>query len=232
MSLAASLEPLSQLVHRGGASGVTGSCHQLLYGDHHSLLIDCGLFQGEDAEQDEFEQLTVDFDVASIDALVITHVHIDHVGRLPYLLAAGFTGPIFCSKPSAKLLPLVIEDALKIGFTRDARLIEQFLQRVEQQLVPLAFGKWHNVTSTPTRHVNMKLQRAGHILGSSYVEVALRDPLNKRRQRVVFSGDLGAANSPLLPAPKAPAKGVIVKFCVWPVRRQSCLTDRSRVRRP
>ena len=83
MSLAASLEPLSQLVHRGGASGVTGSCHQLLYGDHHSLLIDCGLFQGEDAEQDEFEQLTVDFDVASIDALVITHVHIDHVGRLP-----------------------------------------------------------------------------------------------------------------------------------------------------
>ncbi len=57
MSLAASLEPLSQLVHRGGASGVTGSCHQLLYGDHRSLLIDCGLFQGEDAEQDEFKEL-------------------------------------------------------------------------------------------------------------------------------------------------------------------------------
>ena len=210
MSLAASLEPLSQLVHRGGASGVTGSCHQLLYGDHHSLLIDCGLFQGEDAEQDEFKQLTIDFDIKTIDALVITHVHIDHVGRLPYLLAAGFTGPIFCSKPSAKLLPLVIEDALKIGFTRDARLIEQFLQRVEQQLVPLAFGKWHNVTSTPTCHVNMKLQRAGHILGSSYVEVALRDPSTKRRQRVVFSGDLGAANSPLLPAPKAPAKADVL----------------------
>ncbi|WP_062363394.1 MBL fold metallo-hydrolase RNA specificity domain-containing protein [Vreelandella aquamarina] len=205
MSLAAALEPLSQLVHRGGASGVTGSCHQLLYGDHRSLLIDCGLFQGEDAEQDEFKQLTVDFDVAGIDALVVTYVHIDHVGRLPYLLAAGFTGPIFCSQPSAKLLPLVIEDALKIGFTRDARLIDRFLQQVEQQLVPISFGTWHTLRSSADCHVKIKLKRAGHILGSSYVEVALRDPLNKRRQRVVFSGDLGAANSPLLPAPKAPA---------------------------
>ena len=201
---------LSTIVHHGGASSVTGSCHQLFSHSESSLLIDCGLFQGEDAQQDSFAQLSIDFDISTVKALVITHVHIDHVGRLPYLLAAGFTGPIICSKPSAKLLPLVIEDALKIGFTRDSRLIEQFLERVEQQLVPIDYAKWHIVEESSSLSMKIKLQRAGHILGSSYVEVALADPCSKRRERVVFSGDLGAANSPLLPAPKAPSRADVL----------------------
>ncbi len=113
------------ITHHGGAKGVTGSCHQLTLDSEHSLLIDCGLFQGEDAAEDAFDQLQIEFDISTVKALVITHVHIDHVGRLPYLLAAGFKGPIICSIPSAKLLPLVIEDALKIGFTRNAQLIER-----------------------------------------------------------------------------------------------------------
>ncbi|MCP1326345.1 MBL fold metallo-hydrolase, partial [Halomonas sp. 707D4] len=197
---------LSTLVHRGGASGVTGSCHQLYMDDTHSLLVDCGLFQGDDADLRAFDQLTIDFEIASLQALVITHVHIDHVGRLPYLLAAGFTGPILCSIPSARLLPLVLEDALKIGFTRDRALIERFLEHIERQLVPLEYGRWHTVLESASRHARIKLRRAGHILGSSYVEVALREPATRRRERVVFSGDLGAANSPLLPAPRPPAK--------------------------
>ncbi|WP_420844347.1 MBL fold metallo-hydrolase [Lamprobacter modestohalophilus] len=60
--------------------------------------------------------------MASLQALVITHVHIDHVGRLPYLLAAGYRGPILCSPASAELLPMVLEDALKVGFTRKPRM--------------------------------------------------------------------------------------------------------------
>ncbi len=201
---------LSTIIHRGGASGVTGSCHQLIVNSESSLLIDCGLFQGEDAQQDSFEQLTIGFDISTVKALVITHVHIDHVGRLPYLLAAGFNGPILCSKPSAKLLPLVIEDALKIGFTRNARLIEKFLQRVEEQLVPLDYAKWHTLEASSSLIVKVKLQRAGHILGSSYVEVSLRETNSKRRERLVFSGDLGAANSPLLPAPKSPSRADVL----------------------
>ena len=199
-----------EIRHHGGASGVTGSCHHLIASSEHSLLVDCGLFQGEDAQQDSFAQLSIDFDISTVKALLITHVHIDHVGRLPYLLAAGFTGPIICSKPSAKLLPLVIEDALKIGFTRDSRLIEQFLDRVEQQLVPIDYAKWHTVEESSSLSMKIKLQRAGHILGSSYVEVALADPRSKRRERVVFSGDLGAANSPLLPSPKAPSRADVL----------------------
>lgn len=201
---------LSKIIHRGGASGVTGSCHQLILNSESSLLIDCGLFQGEGAQQDSFEQLSIGFDISAVKALVITHVHIDHVGRLPYLLAAGFNGPILCSKPSAKILPLVIEDALKIGFTRNARLIKQFLQRVNEQLMPLNYAKWHTLEASSSLIVKVKLQRAGHILGSSYVEVSLRETNSKRRERLVFSGDLGAANSPLLPAPKSPSRADVL----------------------
>ncbi|MCG5523597.1 MBL fold metallo-hydrolase [Ectothiorhodospira haloalkaliphila] len=192
------------LLHHGGTSGVTGSCHQLVADEAHSLLVDCGLFQGEDAAADAFRQLSVDFDITTVQALVVTHVHIDHIGRLPYLLAAGYRGPILCSPPSARLLPLVIEDALKVGFTRDADLIQRFLEQVEGQLQPLPYGQWHTVADTPDLSLRVRLERAGHILGSAYVKVAWQDKRRGREQRIVFSGDLGAPHTPLLPAPRSP----------------------------
>lgn len=193
-----------RILHHGGASGVTGSCHQLLASPEHSLLVDCGLFQGEDAAEDSFAQLEVGFDISTVRALVITHVHIDHVGRLPYLLAAGFTGPILCSQPTAELLPLVLEDALKIGFTRNRRLIERFIEQLHKQLVPLGYRRWHEVVDDDGMRLRIKLKRAGHILGSSYVEVAVNDTRRGQKRRVVFSGDLGAPYSPLLAAPRSP----------------------------
>ena len=113
-----------QITHHGGARGVTGSCHRLQLDADHALLVDCGLFQGEEASDgSDLERHRIDFLVADVRTLIVTHVHIDHIGRLPYLLAAGFRGSILCSKPSAQLLPLVIEDALKVGFTCDEALI-------------------------------------------------------------------------------------------------------------
>lgn len=204
---------MADIIHHGGAKGVTGSCHQLILDGEHSLLVDCGLFQGEDAAQGDearFEQLKVTFDISTVKALVITHVHIDHVGRLPYLLAAGFKGPIICSIPSARLLPLVIEDALKIGFTRDASLIKRFQAQLASQLVSVPYGQWYDVVAQG-QHVpqsnkpglRVKLKRAGHILGSSYVDVAWQFRKGNK-ERIVFSGDLGAPYAPLLPAPKSP----------------------------
>lgn len=193
-----------QFLHHGAAGGVTGSCHRYLAEVDSHILIDCGLFQGSDVtESDQHAQHRIEFDISAIRALIVTHVHIDHIGRLPYLFAAGFRGPIYCSEPSARLLPLVIEDALKVGFSRDTRLINQFLAAVQQMLRPLAYKQWLTIVDTPQVKVSLRLQRAGHILGSAYVELESRYA-DGRRHRSVFSGDLGAPYAPLLPAPKAP----------------------------
>ena len=198
-----------EIFHHGAADGVTGSCHELRLADGRGVLVDCGLFQGEDASPDgaSFERLQIDFPVEGLKALVVTHVHIDHVGRIPYLLGAGFRGPIYCSEPSAQLLPLVLEDALKVGFTRDRELIDRFLQQVATQLRPLRYGQWARLEGeVPV--CRFKLSRAGHILGSAFVEFSLR--AGKRRERVLFSGDLGAPWTPLLPAPRSPYRADVV----------------------
>ena len=193
---------LAEIIHHGGRNGVTGSCHELRLAGGEGLLIDCGLFQGDEAPATGAIP-SIDFALEHIQALVVTHVHIDHVGRIPYLLAAGFRGPILCSEASAKLLPLVLADAIKLGLTHDPNLIERVIAQIERQVVPLAYQQWHSV---PLEHsdtcLRIKLKPAGHILGSAYVECDLTRP--GQSQRVVFSGDLGAPYTPLLPAPRAP----------------------------
>lgn len=184
------------ITHHGGAQGVTGSCHRLQLAADRALLIDCGVFQGQDAERvDSLEQHRVTFPVDDVLALIVTHAHIDHIGRLPYLLAAGYQGPILCSVPSARLLPLVIEDALKVGFTRDRKLIERFLKEVHSRLVPLEYQTWHAIIDAEYHHVRIRLQRAGHILGSAYVEVDIATPDNAST-RIVFSGERDAREAP------------------------------------
>ncbi|WP_219702466.1 MBL fold metallo-hydrolase RNA specificity domain-containing protein [Marinomonas lutimaris] len=202
--------------HHGAVQGVTGSCHELFVDSDQSVLVDIGLFQGAETSGSgaDSNSLEIDFDISAVQALVITHVHIDHVGRLPYLLAAGFTGPIYCSKPSAALLPLVIEDALKVGVTRNANIIKACLDRLASQLVPLDYKTWTDVplTSNNTTKVQVRLCRAGHILGSAYVIFRVeggdlcrpKGTTYKKYWDVVFSGDLGAPYSPLLPAPQSP----------------------------
>lgn len=189
-----------EILHHGAVSGVTGSCHELKISDNFGILIDCGLFQGAETSGKGASEnhLEIDFPIEHIKALVVTHVHIDHVGRIPYLLAAGFKGPIICSEPSAVLLPLVLEDAIKVGFTRNRQLISRFLKTLKQQIKPLPYGEWLAVND----QLKVKLKPAGHILGSAYVECKVKQRATTKK--VVFSGDLGAPYSPLLAAPKAP----------------------------
>ncbi|MCA9177220.1 MAG: MBL fold metallo-hydrolase [Planctomycetales bacterium] len=183
-----------ELVHHGGHEGVTGSCHELRLDNGRSLLVDCGLFQGEDARR--HPKLEIEFDVAPIAAMLLTHVHIDHVGRLPYLLAAGYKGPIYCSHPTAELLPVVLADAVKMGFTRNQRMIDAFVEHVGQLVRPLPYGTWTEIEAG----AKVRPQPAGHILGSAFFE------LDVEGRRVVFSGDVGADHSPLLKDPLSPER--------------------------
>lgn len=202
-----------QITHHGAVSGVTGSCHQLLMDGANSLLVDCGLFQGAETSPEGKAgagRLAIEFALDGIKALVATHVHIDHVGRIPYLLAAGFKGPIICSEPSAKLLPIVLEDAFKLGVSRDQKQVERYLKLLEQRIIALPYKHWFSLVDTPTLHARIRLQRAGHILGSAYVEIDLHYPETGQKKRIVFSGDLGAPHAPILPAPKAPYKADVL----------------------
>lgn len=199
-----------QIFHHGATSGVTGSCHQLIIDSQNSVLVDCGLFQGaEISDNGDGQYLTIEFDIASVQALLVTHCHIDHVGRIPYLLAAGFTGPIIATQATAALLPMVIEDALKVGVTRNQSIIKACLSRLKQQLVAVYYKKWTHVALQGGVNAKVKFQPAGHILGSAYIEVDLK-LVSGQAKRVVFSGDLGATYSPLLAAPKSPYKADIL----------------------
>ena len=218
--------PVTRITHHGAVDGVTGSCHQLSLPDGQSVLIDCGLFQGAETsgEGAGAEQLAVSFPLDGVRALVVTHVHIDHVGRIPYLLAAGFRGPIICSQASAALLPLVLQDALKIGFTRNQTLIDRFLAQIHQQLVALPYKHWHSII-TGQSGLRVKLSPAGHILGSAYVEFEVAQGSDK--QRIVFSGDLGAPYTPLLPAPRSPyGADIVVLESTYGDRRHESRKDR------
>ena len=185
-----------QILHHGAVNGVTGSCHQLVVDEHHSLLVDCGLFQGaETSGRSDHDLLSIEFDISTVQALLVTHCHIDHVGRIPYLLAAGFTGPIIATEATAALLPMVIEDALKVGVTRNQSIIKACLARLKDQLIAVPYKQWHSISlstaSDDTRTDNLdnnkhktvalkavtvkvKFQPAGHILGSAYIEVDVK----------------------------------------------------------
>jgi metallo-beta-lactamase family protein len=195
------------LIHHGAVDGVTGSCHQYFLDDQHSLLIDCGLFQGIEQGRGKAgaDSAQIDFPLDGIRALLLTHVHIDHAGRIPYLIAAGFKGPIYCSKASALLLPLVLEDALKMGITRDEKLINGFIQAISRQLRPCDYNSWYEVEGGP-QATQIRFQNAGHILGSAYIEIrhqtlSIHPNQQQAWYKAVFSGDLGARDTPLLPDP-------------------------------
>ncbi len=203
-----------QITHHGGHLGVTGSCHELHFSETRSVLIDCGMFQGQDARgRDGME---IDFPIDHVQALILTHVHIDHIGRIPYLLDAGFNKPIYCTKPTAKLLPIMLEDAMRLGITRNRRVIKEFLEDLRRLIRPIPYDKWTNLqtgksydaqpNSDDGRHhgLEFRFQPAGHILGSSYVEANYGD------ERYVFSGDLGSRCTPILNEPKSPERADVL----------------------
>ncbi|MBE4114231.1 MBL fold metallo-hydrolase [Vibrio parahaemolyticus] len=186
-----------KVLHHGGKDTVTGSCHELQL-ERGSILVDCGLFQGKDALLGrQNRSLTIEFSLTKVKALVLTHAHIDHIGRLPWLLAAGFRGKIYCTRATAELVPLMLADGLKLQLGLGQQQRQHILNLIKQRLVPCDYHNWISIKGL----AYLRFQPAGHILGSAYLEFKLSN-----NEVVVFSGDLGPSNTPLLPDPIPPVK--------------------------
>ena len=184
--------PKITLTSYGAAGQVTGSCHLLQIGAFQ-ILIDCGFFQGSEENYrrnlDDFP-----FDTAKIQAVILTHAHLDHCGRLPKLYAAGYSGPVYTTTPTAKLTEIVLADNYQIMKEKTAK----YHQPLAYNLLDLKKLK-NNWQAIPYyqeqklgKNISFKLYNAGHILGSALVEIKAGD------KTIVFSGDLGAKNMPLV----------------------------------
>ncbi|MFM7515884.1 MAG: MBL fold metallo-hydrolase RNA specificity domain-containing protein [Pirellula sp.] len=187
-----------EIVHHGGYLGVTGSCHQLHLNSSESILIDCGSFQGADARRRPSPE--IDFPLDGIAALLLTHVHIDHIGRIPYLIEAGFHKPIYCTPPTAKFLPVMLEDAIRLGITRNKKVVANLLKSITELIHPVSYGKWQSIPG----NAEFRFSTAGHILGAAVIEV------KNKESWVCFSGDLGSRCTPILNPPVSPERADIL----------------------
>ena len=201
----------------GAAQEVTGSCHLVRVGGR-TLLLDCGMFQGKRAESRE-KNTHLPVPVESIDAVVLSHAHIDHAGRLPFLVREGYTGRIWSTPATRDLCAIMLADSAHIQ-EKDA----EFLSRREKGFVEPLYGLRHAVHAIelmtgvpydtafePMPGVRATFVEAGHILGSASVVLDCTEDGVTRR--LVFSGDVGRTGLPIIrdPAPPAGAHVVIME---------------------
>jgi metallo-beta-lactamase family protein len=190
---------MPNLTFLGATGQVTGSCY-LLEADAHRMLLDCGLFQGSN-ETEKQNEADFPFDPASIDVVVLSHAHLDHCGRLPKLVKEGFKGNVYLTNASFPLLDLMLRDAAHIQL-RDTEWENKRRERAGKELLeplyeledveallklrkPVAYGKKTQILSD----IEVTFHEAGHILGSSIVELTIKD--QDKIKTLVFSGDLG-----------------------------------------
>ncbi len=191
----------------GAAHAVTGSCHCISACGKH-ILIDCGLQQGRDEQDNRY----LPFVPFLIDYVIVTHAHIDHSGRIPLLVKQGFTGPIYASSMTCKLMDIMLRDSAHIQES-DAAWENQKGRRAGKvpveplytladaqaaitQLAPVEYGQRVSLCDG----ISFRLTDAGHLLGSSYVELWIRE--DGIEKKLVFSGDIGNVEQPIIRDPQ------------------------------
>lgn len=193
----------------GASIGVTGSCH-LISTDQHRILLDCGQFQGGKA-MEELNYEPFPFDPEAIECVVLSHAHIDHCGRLPLLVKRGFKGQIYCTDATADLLKVMLTDSAYIH-EKDAEMQSRKNLRVGRPVVeplyttrdaeaalklvkPILYDQLVEINP----EIKIVFNDAGHILGSAITELWITE--GESTSKIVFSGDLGVEERPILRNP-------------------------------
>jgi metallo-beta-lactamase family protein len=198
----------------GAAREVTGSCH-ILRVNGSTVLLDCGMFQGHRSEA-RAKNATLPVDPGIVDAVVLSHAHIDHAGRLPLLSARGYVNPIYCTAATRDLAAVMLADSAHIQ-EKDA----EYLARRNREAVAPLYGM-RDATATVDRMVGLPYDTAfdvvpgvratftdaGHILGSASVTLDCEE--GGVRRRIVFSGDVGRDGLPIIRNPNPPSGADVV----------------------
>lgn len=193
----------------GASIGVTGSCH-MISTDNHKILLDCGQFQGG-KEMDRMNEEPFPFNPAEIECVILSHAHIDHCGRLPLLVKRGFKGPIYCTDATADLLDVMLKDSAYIHEKdaewqtrknlRTGKPPVEPLYTIQDSEAALRLVKPILYDQLVELNPEMKIvfNDAGHILGSAITELWVTE--GDKTSKIVFSGDLGVENRPILRDP-------------------------------
>jgi metallo-beta-lactamase family protein len=199
---------MMEITFAGAAREVTGSCHLVRVGDR-LIALDCGLFQGHRRESDR-KNRDLPTPVESLAALVLSHAHIDHAGRIPFLVRSGFSGPIYCTPATRDLAAYMLMDSASIQMKdaehlarRGRTFVEPLydsgdVARAMEQMISIPYGRSFEVTEG----IRATFIDAGHILGSASVMLDCREGGVERR--LVFSGDIGRWGLPIIRDPMIP----------------------------
>ncbi len=201
---------MATVISYGAAKVVTGSCHLLELEDGKRILIDCGMFQGREEHRNS---INFAFDPTTVDYLLVTHAHLDHVGRIPKLVKEGFTGVLVATHATRDLAEVIMLDSAKIMKEDYLTLYKKAERRGKENEVPLPLYKEEDVEATfllpsfkPNYDESFELcdgvtvtyRNAGHILGSAFIEIRYKEG-NHAEKTIVFSGDIGNDNDMVLP---------------------------------
>ena len=201
---------MAKLTFYGATEGVTGSAY-LIETETATILLECGLVQGR-REEEKANEEPFPFNIKKLDAVVLSHAHLDHSGRLPKLVADGFNGPIYMTDPTSDLLEILLKDAAFLEL-RDVEWENKrrrragkeeieplYIMKDVESALDLRVGLPYSSRQQVADDIHICYREAGHILGSAIVELFVTE--NGKEQKLVFTGDLGNSDAALLRDPE------------------------------
>jgi len=222
----------------GAAQNITGSKH-LIQTQGYNLLLDCGLYQGKRSESN-IQNNTLPFTASSIDAVILSHAHLDHCGTLPVLVREGFEGKIYCTGATAEIAKYIMLDSAEIQ-KQDSEYLNNHIANPEEEISPIyteydvekvfehfeivEYFKQSKKWTSLNENIRFKFYDAGHILGSAIIFLEIKE--NNETKTLAFTGDIGREQSPILCSPENIAEDTqtLIAECTYGDRLHKPISD-------